>query len=291
MYPSKNSVFTLLGLVAVATAIPWNEPVPTGTTENEFSADGWTPRPTDVAIELLKKRANDGPNTVCGYLSGDPSAPFSCDNGNVCGFDFTYSWFGCCGGASKSGNSYYATDCPVVTACVEYGALSQCDNNCATDLLVTKCTDSATPFCAAATMAGDGTTLAQFICDTTEFIIDIEPTPIGGAASSVQAAATTTEDLGSSAAATTEFSSQARSSSHVHSSSQNLFSFSARSSQNSGNTNSQVTQLTTSRSVVALASGQTTQTASTPTGAAAVPTGVGIISAAGGIAVLALLLT
>ena len=72
MYLSNSPVLNLLGLAAVAAAVPWNEPVPTGTTENEFSADGWTPKPTDAAIELFK-RGDNGPNTVCGYLTGDPS--------------------------------------------------------------------------------------------------------------------------------------------------------------------------------------------------------------------------
>ena len=143
-------------------------------------------------------------------------------------------------------------------------------------------------------MPGDGITLALFVCDTTEIVLDIEPTPFG-AASSVEAATTTIEDFGSSAAATTQISSKAVSSGHVtssssHSSSQISLSFSTQSPQSSGNTNSHATQLTTSRSVVTPLGGQTTQ-AATATGAAVIPTGAAIIGAAGGIAALALLLT
>ena len=46
----------------------FNWPAPTYPSANEFSVDGWTPKPTPQ-VGLLEKRQDFNP-TICGYVGG-----------------------------------------------------------------------------------------------------------------------------------------------------------------------------------------------------------------------------
>jgi hypothetical protein len=60
--------------VASAAAVDWFLPDPTADGQNTFIVDGWTPKPT--AFPEMGKRQQLLPpqDSICGYLSGDPSA-------------------------------------------------------------------------------------------------------------------------------------------------------------------------------------------------------------------------
>jgi len=61
----------LITLIASTFALDSGLPTATKAAQNTFLLDGWTPKPTDPALDLLRRQDGD-PNTICGYASGDP---------------------------------------------------------------------------------------------------------------------------------------------------------------------------------------------------------------------------
>ncbi|KAF2802098.1 uncharacterized protein BDZ99DRAFT_577076 [Mytilinidion resinicola] len=296
MYSLSSRVSIVLELSAFAAAFNIDLPQPTQTLK-DYSADGFTPKPTaDPLIELRKR---DSPSSVCAYLSGDPSAPYTCGSGGVCGYNMGLSWFGCCDG--ESGGS--VTGCPVITGCVPYTSIDACASNsvCASDTMLIACTESATPYCAAGALTAGTDTLVHFICDTTSYVLDFELTAAGGAASSVFDATTSTDDFESTT--TGEFGSTSIDDSATTTSADDssstvgvvltkIVSASAKGSSTSGavTTGTPTSSKTGGVNLLGTLGGKSTAGTATSTGGAAVRTGAAVMGAAEGVAGLILLL-
>ncbi|KAF2493738.1 hypothetical protein BU16DRAFT_53145 [Lophium mytilinum] len=298
MYSLHHRISAILGFSAVAAAFNIDLPQPTQTLK-DYSANGFTPKPTaDPLIELRKR---DSPSSVCAYLTGDPSAPYTCGSGGVCGYNTALSWFGCCDG--ESGGS--VTGCPVITGCVPYTSVDACASNseCASDTLLIACTESATPYCAAGALTVGTDTLAHFVCDTTSYVLDFELTADGGAASSAFDATTFTDDFESTSsteesgststddfAATTTVDDSSSTAAVVLT---KIISASAKGSSASGAATTGAPASSKTGGINFLLSsigGQSTAGTATSTGGAAVRTGAAIMGAAGGVAGLVMLL-
>lgn len=65
--------------------------------------------------------------------------PVSCEGTSVCGYNTFYRWWGCCGSVAYTlGTDVFVTDCPIITACVNFENLYWCDNSCIVDTMVLK---------------------------------------------------------------------------------------------------------------------------------------------------------
>ncbi|KAI2625485.1 hypothetical protein GGS21DRAFT_304409 [Xylaria nigripes] len=128
-----------------------------------FHLPAITPAP-DVR-EMFKRQANDqtvliAPDNTCGYVSGRPGAPFTCNGGNTCAFVFQ-SAFGAVGCCDSGG-----TNCGVRATCLDFKQVymsSACDNGCLQDTFTAKCTNSALPYCGTVTFFSG---VRDFYCDS-----------------------------------------------------------------------------------------------------------------------------
>jgi hypothetical protein len=118
----------------------------------------------------LKHRATASLDT-CGYISGDPDSPVTCDLSYGCFTWKTYSVAGCCD------TQTVATDCVIPTTCVPYNAYESC-TTCVENSLATTCTSSASPFCYENHyLYRGGLTLTEYGCGTTSRTETVFPTP------------------------------------------------------------------------------------------------------------------
>ncbi|KAF2807508.1 uncharacterized protein BDZ99DRAFT_478972 [Mytilinidion resinicola] len=86
----------------------------------DYSLDGFTPKPTAAALLELRKRGSG----VCAYLSGSVDTTITCGDG-ACGYDPDVHWWGCCDGESKG----TPTGCPIITKCVPHSLYNSCSLN------------------------------------------------------------------------------------------------------------------------------------------------------------------
>lgn len=74
---AKMKYFHTVLIVFTASAFALDSGLPTATqaSQNTFPLDGWTPKPTDPGLDLLRRQGSQvgDPNTICGYADGDPS--------------------------------------------------------------------------------------------------------------------------------------------------------------------------------------------------------------------------
>ncbi len=135
---------------AAAASLAW--PAQTIPANYPLEAGGWTPRPTSSPgpFELFKRQ--DGPTSVCGYISGDqrtyksardsneadflPVDPLTCGPEYYCGFNPSFGAAGCCTSWYSVGNSFALTGCAYRTTCIDATAASLCDQNCQNDFFV-----------------------------------------------------------------------------------------------------------------------------------------------------------
>jgi len=168
-------MFGIILFATFAVALEWWQPDPTLAAENTIPLDGWTPKPT-AFFDLAKRQQIPASEALCGYIDGDPAGALICTA--ICGFNTVYSWFGCCASASFAGTDFVPLGCPVVTECVPYSLLGECGDSCASNTLVRKCTDLASPYCGTAEFA-ELTGLRDFGCAPTPFSVQVDLTTTG----------------------------------------------------------------------------------------------------------------
>ncbi|KAJ2970955.1 hypothetical protein NUW58_g9547 [Xylaria curta] len=94
---------------------------------------------------LLRRDTGDntvliGPDNTCGYVSGRPGAPITCNNDYTCAFIIqeNFGRAGCCEG----------NDCGLRATCLDVRQVSRsCDNGCLQDTFTLKCTASSASYC------------------------------------------------------------------------------------------------------------------------------------------------
>jgi hypothetical protein len=88
--------------------------------------------------------------------------------------------FGCCSSTSVVGGTTYPADCIATTDCVDSTLIDLCGASCQANTAIAKCTNAASPYCAAYELLE--IPLTHFACAPTPFIIglDITPTGVGG---------------------------------------------------------------------------------------------------------------
>ncbi|KAF2667405.1 hypothetical protein BT63DRAFT_456705 [Microthyrium microscopicum] len=158
-----KTFITLLAVAGANANIFADFAAPTDFVPGAYDFEGMSPMPT-AAPALVKRQAQS--DSICGYLEGDPAYPLDCGAGHPCGFNTAYNWFGCCASEVGSGSAAVPTGCPVATSCLPYASLSACTGACASDTLLKKCTNSATPYCGVITVSGH-TSVADYLCLTT----------------------------------------------------------------------------------------------------------------------------
>ncbi|OCK81507.1 hypothetical protein K432DRAFT_442312 [Lepidopterella palustris CBS 459.81] len=278
MFLINDRVFAVLSLAALAAAISFDEPAPTPVV-NEYSSDGWTPKPTgDPFVELMRR---DQPN-FCGYLTGNAASAVTCSAGELCGYDTILDWFGCCTGTS-------ITDCGVATACVESAGINSClaDPSCADDPLALFCTAAARPSCGVLWSTIGIASVFHFVCDADGATLQVEATTTGaGSPASGSAAASSFQDTVLVPVSSFTVKPQTSQITQFRKTSSASASTPSSSSSPSAQTSS-TTPATTSRASVSV---QSAVTLSTSSGSGAAATGAAIVGAAGGVAGLLLLL-
>ncbi|OQV01401.1 hypothetical protein CLAIMM_06768 [Cladophialophora immunda] len=96
-----------------------------------------------LSPDLLLNRRNSP--SVCGYVLGIESDPWTCDPGNYCGIQTTLNAFGCCESSLSEGS---LTGCFFLTQCLNSQAYyTICDAACKSNDLIGWCTDSTRPYC------------------------------------------------------------------------------------------------------------------------------------------------
>jgi len=124
-----------------AFALVPHAPRATDTRADVPDAKGWTPKPTPAPLlsgslsELKNKKRQDtllALSETCGWYSGDPNQPFSCDVGNACAFNTVQDYFGCC---STDASGYFeSADCAYIAtpaaSCYNYAQASLCIDDC-----------------------------------------------------------------------------------------------------------------------------------------------------------------
>jgi hypothetical protein len=134
--------------LAAAASLAW--PAQTIPATYPLEVGGWTPKPTSSPepFELFKRQ--NGPTSVCGYISGDrrtykaardytdllPVDPLTCVPGDYCGFNPRFGAAGCCTSWYSVSNSYELTGCVYHTTCIDATAVSLCDQNCQDDFYI-----------------------------------------------------------------------------------------------------------------------------------------------------------
>lgn len=138
----------MLSLAALAGAVEWDGPKPTPVNQFALSEFGFSPKPTEpprirgrmAGHELF---ARDEPAVLCGYVSGISSQPVTCpDFRRTCFFNTNVKAVGCCSHSSDPPES-----CAQYTSCIDSTAITSCTGSCSNNLLVTTCSDSASPYC------------------------------------------------------------------------------------------------------------------------------------------------
>jgi len=110
---------------------------------------GFAPLPTpapllaDGGLDLRKRQQSSG--DICGYVSGDPHSPFSCEAGATCRTDTSISVVHCCPATPQAG-----AVCVAATTCLDSSAYSSLIRTLATSLIGYEtgwCTNSIYPYC------------------------------------------------------------------------------------------------------------------------------------------------
>ncbi|KAE9977928.1 hypothetical protein EG327_007553 [Venturia inaequalis] len=113
---------------------------PAATSNGQFKALEWTPKPTELPSLELIKRKDDPATSVCGYINAISSAPLACPSASACAFNTAASAVGCCASSTvQSGVVSYA-GCNFFTACYDYGMMGSCDAACQKNSMIRKCT-------------------------------------------------------------------------------------------------------------------------------------------------------
>ncbi|KAJ9132250.1 hypothetical protein NKR23_g11328 [Pleurostoma richardsiae] len=131
-----------------------------------------SPRPTiPPSLRELRRRQDSsvtesdtilvGPDNTCGYVSGRPGAPYTCnDPSATCVFLLpaggSIGAVGCCDTA----------DCGVRLACLDYVEISSaslCDDGCMVDTYTVKCTESTEQYCNTISFSGGVT---DYFCNS-----------------------------------------------------------------------------------------------------------------------------
>ncbi|EMD93232.1 hypothetical protein COCC4DRAFT_133281 [Bipolaris maydis ATCC 48331] len=162
-----TALFTLASLapaIANAVALLRATPEPTHFVP---SMDIWNPAPTAAAqlpLSLFKRQAS-GHDYTCGFVSGSPDSPVTCENPTqTCATNTYFGIHGCCDPASN-------TPCTLPTSCIAFTAMtaSCTETACSSNEAIVKCTSSTAQECYEWNFIYDNMVMTQHGCAETAF--------------------------------------------------------------------------------------------------------------------------
>lgn len=125
-----GGVSCILALLVCSVSGSSNLPIatPTGRIHNNFSPQGWSPKPTTRPQFRYPLQPNDlrrrDLHQTCGYVSGVESVSLGCPAGSYCGFYDAVGVVDCCSSIIASSGTTALNGCNPVTSCVDYSSVS-----------------------------------------------------------------------------------------------------------------------------------------------------------------------